>query len=122
MKTILYFALISCAAAVPAMAESWSGQLVNSDCYSGHLNSNPRESHPGSYDTGLMIRQCRPETKDATFAVVEPEGQVVTLNASSNEKVLELLHKAGKKRMYTVTVTGEMTQSSVKVETISLVK
>lgn len=121
MKSMMRFALFSGLILLPAIAASWSGKLVNSECYSSHLNSNPTESHPGSYDMNLTIRLCRPETKTTTFGIVQPDGQVLALHASGNEKVIDLLRKAGKKRAFIVTVTGEMTQNAVKVETISLV-
>ena len=122
MKQMTCIALFFCLIGISAKADTWSGKLVNADCYTSHNHPNPVESHPGSYDANIRIRQCRPETSNSTFSIVDPHGQVVPLDPSTNEKVIDLLTKTGKKNMYIVTVTGQMAQSAVKVETIVLVK
>jgi hypothetical protein len=122
MKMITRIALFFCLTGISAMAETWAGKLVNSDCYSSHTNTNAIESHPASSDMNLRIRQCRPGTSDSTFSIVDSHGKVVPLDSSTNEKVIDLLKQTGRKDMYRVTVTGQMTQNAVRVETILLVK
>lgn len=121
MTTMTRVAVFFCLIGIPAMADTWTGTLVNADCYSSH-NPNPGETHPGSYDVNASLRQCRPETKNSTFSLVDPHGEVVHLDPSTNQRIIDLLTRTGKKNMYIVTITRQMSQSAVRVETILLVR
>lgn len=110
-------------AATLSLAESWSGSLVDSKCYGARRsNVNPFETHPASTDLNQAIRYCSPNIKTKFFSVVQQDGMSFTLDSGGNAKAHELLLESGKKSRYRVTVTGEMTQEILKVDTITLGK
>jgi hypothetical protein len=120
IRTLRVTLLLSLASA-PIIAASWSGALVDSECYAAaQRNVNPGE-HPGSVDTKRPIRYCSPNEKTKSFAVVDPNG-VFSLDSDGNEKARQLIMKEGKKSPFTVIVTGEMIQHIVKVDTISIAR
>jgi hypothetical protein len=114
-------AALLCFAIAPGFARSWSGALVDSNCYDSlERNSNPFETSPAARDRDRQIRYCSPKTKTKTFAVVLDDWTRLKLNSSSNSKAAELVRKAGKKSPFWVVLTGEIDGEIVKVDSISL--
>jgi len=106
-----------------ALAENWSGVLVDSKCYAGtQRNVNPRENSSVGSDTSRAIRFCSPGAKTKLFAVVQRDGFAFNLDSIGNKKASELLLKAGKKSLYIVTVTGERSGDKVRADAISVAK
>jgi hypothetical protein len=115
-----HFCLVSAA----AFAESWSGALVDFNCYaSRERNVNPTDTLTHvDRDTNSEIRYCRPRAKTKVFAVVEPDGSTLKLEAGANAKAAEVVRKAGKESRIAVIVTGEMLGDTVTVDSISLAR
>jgi hypothetical protein len=57
-----------------------------------------------------------------SFSIVQRSGEILTLDSDGNDKARELFLKVGKKSPYMVNVTGEVTQDTLKVGTISIAK
>ena len=114
------FALFCLSAAV-GFAGSWSGFLVNENCYSSmERNKNPNDTEGYvDRDRGFEIRYCSPNAKTKAFALVLDDGETLKLDSGGNAKVEELVKNAGKKRYFPVDVTGEQAKEIVRVETIS---
>ena len=103
---------------VLSFAASWSGALVDSECYAT-AQRNVSPGHPASHNTSRTIRTCSPNEKTKSFSVVQ-HGEALSLDSNGNEKARELVLKGGKKSAYMVNVTGDLTQDTLKVDTISI--
>ena len=121
MTLTLRLSFLLSLASVLSFAASWTGALVNSECYAS-LQSNTSNVPPGSHDTRRAIRYCSPNEKTKSFSVVVHGGVTFNLDSDGNEKARELVLKKGKKSPYMVNVKGEMTQNTFKVNTISIAK
>jgi len=118
-STRLVALLILCAAA--ALAESWTGLLVDSKCYSAEeRNVNPTDTET-SVDRDVMysIRYCSPTHKTKAFALVEQYGERLKFDPAGNAKSADLVRNVNKKHMLQVSVTGEMSGKLLRVDTIS---
>ena len=104
-----------------ACAQTWSGYLVDSHCYrSLEGNRNPRDTLTEvDHDRGWEVRYCHVTLKSRSFAVVQKDGQSFELDSAGNAKAAQLAAKAGSKGPFYVTVTGEMSRSTVRVQSIS---
>lgn len=122
MLTLRVAALLAFSFAV-SFAETWSGYLVDSKCYAAEeRNVNPTDTETYvDRDGASEIRYCSPRLKTKSFAVVEPEGDVVQLDSSGNAKAAELVRNLGKKHVVIVTVTGELIAKAIKVDSIAAV-
>jgi hypothetical protein len=122
MTLTLRLAFLLSLASVMTFAASWSGALVDAECYATLQRNTKQGSHPGSMDTKRPIRYCSPKEKTKSFSVVQQSGTILNLDADGTVKARELVMKEGKKSPYMVDITGEMTQDTIKVETISIAK
>jgi hypothetical protein len=118
MRLMLCF----CFGSALALAESWSGLLVDSKCYAAEeRNVNPTDTSTAvDRDRNMEIRYCSPKAKTKSFAVLRSDGQALQLDAGGNTKAADLVAHSGKKSIYPVTVTGAMIGQTVKVDSISL--
>jgi hypothetical protein len=117
LRLAILFPLVS----MLSSAAQWSGALVDSDCYAATQRNVPHE-HPGSADTRRSIRYCAPNEKTKSFSVVQHTGPALNLDSDGNDKARELVLKTGKKSPYMVSVTGELTSDTLKLDTISMAK
>lgn len=121
MKPAIQLSALLCAAASAAIAGSWSGVLVDSNCYQSQLNNvglDEAMSYSGR-DMHYSVRYCSPDTKTVTFGVVEDTWHLVVLDPAGNAKAAELLRRAETQRMIQVKVTGEIDKNTVKVDSLS---
>jgi hypothetical protein len=105
----------------PTFAASLSGALVDANCYA-IAQQNFSHGHPGSNNTKRAVRSCSPNEKTKSFSVVPQNGMTFNLDSNGNEKARELVLKGGKKSLFMVTITGDITQDTLKVDTISIAK
>ena len=126
MRVTMLLSLILCLGSVVGLSETWTGVLVDSKCYdSEQSNVNPFAASPYvASDRDLDIRLCHPRAhKTKFFAVVLQDGESFRLDPVGNAKAADLVTSAGKRPHYIdVAVTGEMSQGTVKVDSISTVK
>ena len=108
-------------ASVLTFAASWSGALVDSKCYTS-AEQNVSHGHPGSTDTKRAVRSCPPNKNTNSFSIVRQVGMTFNLDDRGNEKAHELVLKEGKKAHFMVNVTGDLTEETIKVDTISMAK
>jgi hypothetical protein len=123
MKLLMIgLAALVCLAARPGFAKSWSGFLVDSNCYeSEERNVNPWDTETYvDRDRDWEIRYCSPNTKTKSFTIVDHNGMSFRLDTAGNAKAGELIRKAGKKNFLEVTVNGEMSKDELKVYSISV--
>jgi hypothetical protein len=111
-----------CLTAGLALAQTWSGFLVNSSCYQAlERNRNPNDTEGYvDRDRGSEIRYCNPNDRTKSFAVVGPDGATFTLDAAGNRKAAELVKQTGEKPLWPVDVTGQRENGEFKVSSISL--
>ena len=107
-----------------ALAETWSGALVDSKCYMAlERNVNPTDTLTAvNRDRNQEIRYCTPTAKTKIFAVVQWDNTIVRLDPAGNAKILEVVRQAGKTSRLNVQVTGEQHDHVVKADSIAAVK
>jgi hypothetical protein len=115
------FAAFAGLATRPVLAQSWSGFLVNFDCYES-LERNVDPWDTSSYvdrDRDWEIRYCSPNTKTKSFVLVDHDGVSYKLDSSGNAKAAEIVRQTGKKEFLEVAVTGGKSKDQIRVDSIS---
>jgi hypothetical protein len=115
MVVVLFLVSATC------FAGTWQGALVDGKCYdSEERNVGPNDTETSvDHDKGWEIRHCSPKAKTTAFEFVRQEdGQSFRLDSEGNAKAAELVRKAGKKRGFTVTLSGEISGSTIKVDSV----
>ena len=105
-----------------SFAGSWSGVLVDADCYNSSPTNTKHGTHPATMSPSRHIKACPPTADTKSFAVVQQDGSTVNLDPDGNQKAHDLVAKEGKMSRYKVNVSGDMNQNMVKVDTISAAK
>lgn len=99
-------------------AGTWSGTLVDAKC-SGSVERNRNVTDSSTVrDVNLEARLCSPKGKTSSFAILDSDGERVTLDSAGNAKAAELVRQAGRKSPFYVTVNGEMSKNTVDVSSI----
>jgi hypothetical protein len=109
-------------ASAPGIAETWTGNLVDSRCYESRLrNVNPTDTLTYvDRDRGQDIRYCAPSSKTKSYAVVQQDGLIFNFDSGGNAKASEVVQKAGKRSSrFFVTVTGDISKKTITVDSIS---
>lgn len=124
MNAAMRFVSLLCLAAGPAFAGSWSGYLVDSKCFEiSEQNTNPTDTLTFvDRDRDLEARLCAPSAKTKSFVLMEQYGLSFKLDSAGNARAAELVRKTGKKSPFVVTVTGEASKNTVKVDSISIAR
>jgi hypothetical protein len=112
------FVALGVFAAIFSFAQSWSGTLVDSDCYQIYERNLTQKDPEATLDRDLEVRECAPKAKTKFFGVVQHSGQMFKLDSVGNAKVAELMSNLKKKARIHVSVTGEMIKDTVKVDSI----
>ena len=123
MKPTSHLSCLLFMASTLSFAGSWTGFLVNSNCYDAlERNKSPKDTL-GYVDRDRIgeIRYCRPNGKTKLFAVVMEDGLRFKLDSRGNAKAAELMIKLSKQSAIKVSITGEMRDDTMKVDSISLV-
>jgi hypothetical protein len=98
--------------------------LVDSKCYDAEQrNVNPTDTLTNvDRDGNREVRYCSPDLKTKSFAVVQSDGPSLQLDSAGNAKAAELVRKTGKKSRLNVAVTGEISRSTITVDSISMAR
>lgn len=73
-------------------------------------------------DQNSEIRYCSPKANTKSFTVVEPSGQYFRLDSTGNAQAADLLQRTGQRNGLYVTVTGESSKNTIKVDSITPAK
>jgi hypothetical protein len=106
-------------ASTVALAGTWSGSLVDFECYARDERNITKDQYV-EHDGDFEIRQCTPNVRTKSFAVVQQSGEMFKLDTSGNAKAAELVGASGKKSRLHVTITGEMSKDTVRVDSIAV--
>ena len=119
----IFFAVLLCIS-TPALAETWTGYLVDGKCYaSEERNVNPfAASFDANHDRAYEIRVCGPKFRTKEFIVVDVNGESFKLDPSGNAKAADFVRQIGQKQLLYVTVNGERHENIVTVDSIKLAK
>lgn len=122
MKLALRAAALFCLSCSLGVAGSWSGFLVDGPCFENReRNVNPTDTLTAvDRDQNSELRYCAPSLKTKSFALVEQDGSIFTLDSAGNARVLELIRKAARTSMLVVAVTGEAKKNTITVDSISV--
>jgi hypothetical protein len=121
MKLTMRFAALFCLASGLGFAETWSGTLVDSKCFAAEeRNVSPKDTLIYvDRDVTMELRYCHPTPKTKAFAVVQTDWSRIELNSAANGKAADLVRRSGKVPILRVTVTGELRNNVVNVDSIS---
>ena len=118
------FAVLICLIAAPVFAGTWSGVLVNSRCYEDvERNVSPTNSAIDVYrDRNGEIRYCRANAKTKEFTIVQSDGQSFRLDAAGDAKAAEIVRNGNPKWIFVVTVSGELMDQNIAVDSMSMLR
>jgi hypothetical protein len=119
LRLAILFSGLACGV---SFAGSWSGALVDADCYAARQRNVNHREPSASHDVKGAIRYCSPKPQTKGFAIVQHDGSTLQLDSSGNSKAAELVQKTGKQSTYKVQIVGDVDQNIVKVESISISK
>jgi hypothetical protein len=122
MNVVMKLAVLMCVPAAFCFAETWSGSLVDAKCYAAEQrNVNPTDTELFvDRDINYEIRYCSPSVKTKSFALVGEYGMDTPFDAAGNAKAADLVRNGGKKHVYSVAVSGQVTGNEIKVDSISV--
>ncbi len=118
----LRLVLIGSVGAMLSFAESWSGFLVDSECYISEHKDTKAGTHPASIDNGKIVQLCSPKKDTKTLAFVTRDGIRHDLDPDGAQKARDLISKHPEMSRYSVNVSGDMNQNTITVANISLSK
>jgi hypothetical protein len=113
-----------CLLSALSFAESWSGALVDSKCYATEeRNVNPTDTLTNvDRDGNLELRYCSPKPKTKSFAVVQADGTILSLDSAGNAKAAELVRTTGKRSLFFVALTGVRSSGGIRVDSIAMAR
>ena len=112
-------AILLLLASTLCFAGSWSGFLVDSNCYASEQSNVNKDSSTVDRDMGMEVRYCSPNADTKIFAVVLPDWDSLKLDSAGNAMAAELVRRTSKQRLFAVTVTGDLNHDTVKVDSLS---
>jgi hypothetical protein len=115
------FATLLLLAPVLSFAGTWSGLLVDSNCYTSELRNTNKDPTTLERDMISDVRYCAPKPHTKVFSIVFPDWDNHELDQTGNMKAVELARQAGKKSLLEVRVTGDFNKDgSIRVSSLSL--
>ena len=103
---LIYTVTLAAAISMPALAETWTGTIVDVMCKGRDLASHTRD--------------CALNCAKGGFGLVTAEGKFVKFNESGNARTLALLKKSAKEKDLKAKVTGTLDGEVIKVEGLEL--
>lgn len=101
------------------LAQSWTGYLVDSGCYKNDKANHNISPSTVDRDMNMELKQCAPDSKTKSFALVLPDWSSLKLDTAGSTKATELVRNASHRTPIQVTLTGERSANEVKVDSIS---
>jgi hypothetical protein len=103
---LIYTVTLAAVISMPALAETWTGTIVDVMCKGRDLASHTRD--------------CALNCAKGGFGLVTAEGKFVKFNESGNARTLALLKKSAKEKDLKAKVTGTLDGDVIKVEGLEL--
>lgn len=122
MSLTIRVAAVFCLSSALSYAENWTGALVDSKCYEyRERNVNPTDTLTYvDRDTSEEIHYCSASARTKAFTIVLREGPSFRLDPSGNTQAAQLVRDTGKRSLFIVAVTGVLSKSTIKVDSISI--
>ncbi len=106
--------------AVPLLAESWSGILVDAPCLAAAEQNHNVSDSLAVQDVNMDIRLCRPGSRTRVFGIVRPDNDVLVFDSAGNSRCADWIRKTPRKSPYRVMVDGEIRNKRVAIASIAL--
>jgi hypothetical protein len=106
----------------PVFAKSWTGLLVDSNCFASEERNVNKNTSDVEHDVGMEVRLCSPKPETKAFAIVLPDSEVLKLDSAGNAKAAEIARSAGKRSMLHVTVSGAVDKTTIQTSSMSVDK
>jgi hypothetical protein len=105
----------------PGFAGTWSGSLVDSKCFAAsERNVNPNDTLTAvDRDQNQEVLYCSPGLKTKSFAIIQADGLSLALDSAGNARAAKFVRNAGRKQRIAAVVTGELKNSTIRVDSIS---
>lgn len=100
-------------------AGTWSGLLVQSNCYTREQENTNKYASTADRDMGMEARLCAPTPDTKSFAIVLPDWSSIQLNSAGDAQAAQLVHTAGKRALFQVTVDGTWNGDRIDVKSLS---
>jgi hypothetical protein len=108
-----------CMASGFGFAATWSGNLVDANCYRNMQQNHNLSESPVVRNVDLEIRACSPKSKTHVFSIVQPNGVNVRLDANGNARAAGLIRQTSHRASLYVTVDGAMNGKTIAVNSIT---
>jgi hypothetical protein len=102
-------------------AGSWSGYLVDYECYQGYMRHG-QSTTTANRDMNLIVKLCVPTEKTKSFGIVPNDWKIVNFDPDGNAKAADFFKSNARLKSYWVTITGELETRFLKIDSISLGK
>jgi hypothetical protein len=122
VRLVTRLAGLACLSSALSFAGNWSGILVDSQCWDSQENNTRATSIYVDRDSNLEIGLCSPGAKTKSFAIVQQDGLSFKLDAPGNAKAAGLIKERGKKASAAVVITGETSNDTINVQSISMAR
>ena len=113
---------MACLACAACLAGTWTGALVDSDCYGTLQRNTSHDAGHTGVNTKKAIRTCAVKDTTKSFSIVDAHGSVFNLDSTGQESAIAQVLKASSKAPHMVQVTGDANGNTIKVTGISKAK
>lgn len=121
MGGLMRIAVVAAMSSAMSLAATWSGPLVDANCYAAELrNVGPFNTEPwANTDLGSEIHFCSPTHKTKSFGIVRDYLHWLKFDATGNAKAAALVQNVRKRHVLQVAVTGQEVRKRLQVDSIA---
>jgi hypothetical protein len=118
LAVLIFLAFTACLA-----TESFSGYMVDSDCFETmQRNTNQWPTPTVELDMDRDVKFCAPKTTTKSFGLVKQDWAILRFDSGGNAKAAELIRNTERREMYLVSLAGAMDKNFLRVDSISVAK
>jgi len=114
------FAVFFLLASGVALAESWSGILVDSSCYAAEQTNANKNTTSVDRDMNMEVRECVPSVHTKDFALILRNWTTYRFDSAGNQQAAKLLQSFARNHPTGVTVTGNLDKKTIHVSSASI--
>jgi len=101
------------------LAKTWSGLLVDSNCYANEQSNVNKDQTTVDRDMDMEVRYCSPNSKTKTFGIVLADWNSLKFDSAGNAKAAGLIGSAAAKAPLEVRVSGDLKKDTIAVSSVS---
>ncbi len=101
------------------LAKSWTGVLVDSNCYANEQTNVGKDQTTVDRDMNTEVRYCSATPRTKVFAVVLPNWTSLKFDSAGDTRAANVVRKATRNSLFEVTVTGDLRKDTIQVGSMS---